>query len=165
MRFFLNATFLVLALAQILEIGLVNAYESDSPKRHLFKRIIDGLHNHNSAFRHSADLVRDLRHTFKGLGGSYASRASLARRSTDDSKSFCVSNVNQRDTATKLKHSSSTVSATSTTQAVPSSTNSFVATSPNSSPAQSNFHLVESYVRVYKFCSTCPRHVPDHLIP
>ena len=146
MRFSLNAPFLILALAQILEIGLVNAYENDSPKRHLFKRITGGLHNSAS---HSADLVRNLRHTFKGLGGSYASRASLARRST---KPFCVSKqtfVNQNNTATKLKPSSSTVSATSTTQGVPSSTSS-PATSPNSSPAQSNFHLVKSYVRVYK---------------
>src|SRR6266581_565495 len=161
MRFSLNATFLVLALAQILEIGLVNAYENDSPKRDLFKRISDGLRN--SAFSHSADLVRDLRHTFEGLGGSYASRASLARRSTDDSKPFCVSKrhfVNQANTAT---NSSSTVSATGTTQASPSSTTS-PATSPTSSPAQSNLRLVQSYVRVYKFCSTCPRHVPDHLI-
>jgi hypothetical protein len=90
MRFSLNAPFLILALAQILEIGLVNAHENDSPKRHLFKRIADGLHD--PAFGRSADLVRNLRHTFKSLGGSFASRASLARRSTN--------------TATKLKRSS-----------------------------------------------------------
>ena len=90
MRFSLNAPFLILALAQILEIGLVNAHENDSPKRHLFKRIADGLPD--PAFGRSADLVRNLRHTFKSLGGSFASRASLARRSTN--------------TATKLKRSS-----------------------------------------------------------
>ena len=152
MRFSLDTTFLVLALAQILAIGPVNAHESDPLKRHLIKRATDGFHK--SALRHSADLAHDLRTAFGGLGGSYAARASLARRSSDGSKPFCVSNrasVDQTGTAANFNNASSTVSATSTKQAIPSSTSS-PATSPTPSTAQSNFHLVQSYVRIDKIC-------------
>jgi len=141
MHFSLNASFFVLVLAQILAIGPVNAHESD----HLIKRASDRFHK--SALRHSADLAHDLRTTFGGLGGSYAARASLARRSSDGSKPFCVSNrasVNQTGTVANFNNASSTVSATGTKQAIPSSTSS-LATSPTPSTAQSDFHLVQSY--------------------
>lgn len=155
MPFFLNPTFLVLVLAQVLAIASVNAHENDSLKRHLIKRASDGFHK--SALRHSADLAHDLRTAFEGLGGSYAARASLARRSSESGKPFCVSNratTNQADTAANFKNSSSTVSATGTKQAIPSPTSS-LATSPTSSPAQSNFHLVQSYVRIQNTAPVC----------
>lgn len=159
MRFTLNAPFLVLALAQIFATGPVNAHENDSLKRHLIKRASDTFRK--SALRHSADLAHDLRIAFGGLGGSPAARASLARRSSDGSKPFCVSDraiVNQTNTAANFNNSSSTVFPTHTRHATPSSTSSF-ATSPTSSPAQSNFHMVQSYVRIYKFGTVCRRHV------
>ena len=166
MHFSLNTSFLVLVLAQILAIGPVNARENDPLKQHLIKRASDRFHK--SALRHSADLAHDLRTAFGGLGGSYAARASLARRSSDGSKPFCVSNrasVNQTGTVANFNNASSTPSATGTKPAIPSSTSS-LATSPTPSTAQSDFHLVQSYVRIDKFCvgHACRRHVPDHLI-
>ena len=157
MPFSLNPTFLVLVLAQVLAIVSVNAHESDLLKRHLIKRASDGFHK--SALRHSADLAHDLRTAFEGLGGSYAARASLARRSSESGKPFCVSNrattnQTQADTAANFKNSSSTASATGTKQAIPSPTSS-PATSPTTSPAQSNFHLVQSYVRIQNNAPVC----------
>jgi hypothetical protein len=154
MRFSLNATFLVLALAHVL-VGPVNANENDSPKRHLLKRATDGFHK--SALRHSAGLAQDLRIAFRSLSRSDATRASVAARSNSGSKPYCVSNpgggLPQQTNSTSLSdssdhrpdHSSSSVSATSTHQGSPSSTGS-PATNPNS--AQSNFHVVQSYVRI-----------------
>src|SRR6266851_7344738 len=89
MRFSLNATFLVLALAHVL-VRPVNANENDSPKRHLLKRATDGFHK--SALRHSAGLARDLRIAFRGLSRSDATRASVTARSNSGSKPYCVSN-------------------------------------------------------------------------
>lgn len=146
MRFSLEATFLVLALAHVL-VGPVNANENDSPKPHLLKRATDGFHK--SALRHSAGLARDLRIAFRGLSGSVATRASIAARSNNGNKPYCVSNpgglpqlTNSTSSDHRPDHSSSSVSATSTRQGSPSSTGA-PATNPTS-----NFHIVQSYVRL-----------------
>jgi hypothetical protein len=155
MRFSLDATFLILALAHVL-VGPVNANENDSPKRHLLKRATDGFHK--SALRHSAGLAQDLRIAFRSLSRSDATRASVAARSNSGSKPYCVSNpggLSQQKNSTSSSdssdhrpdHSSSSVSATSTHPGSPSSTGS----PATNQPAQSNFHIVQSYVSIYKF--------------
>src|SRR6266850_5186870 len=145
MRFSLDATFLVLALAHTL-VGPVNASEDTSLKRHVLKRATDSFHK--SALRHSAGLAKDLRIAFSGLGGPSKPRASIVRRSDNGSAPYCVSTLGgvpqQANSTADFHHSSSPGSATSTKKGAPSSTSA-----PGSNPTgQSNFHIAQSYVRV-----------------
>ena len=144
MRFLLDATFLTLALAHLLVVP-VNASEDAPLRRHLFKRATDSFHR--SALRHSAGLAKDLRTTFRGLSGPSGPRVSLARRSNNGNKPYCVSttaDTSQQTNSTADFHHSSPPGATSTRHGAPSSTGA-----PGSNPTgQSNFHIVQSYVRV-----------------
>jgi len=146
MRFSLDVIFLVLALAHAL-VGLTSAKANDplSSKRHLLKRASDSFHKR--ALHHSAGLARDLRIAFRGLGRSDATRRSLVARSNN--KPFCISNpagspdqTNSTSNANHTPGSSSSGSATSTRKGSPTSTGA-----PGANPT-SNFHVVQSYVRV-----------------
>jgi hypothetical protein len=144
MRFSLDVIFLVLALAHTL-VGLTNAKANDPLERHLLNRAFDNFHKR--ALRHSADLARDLRIAFRGLGRSDATRRSLVARSNN--KPFCISNPaglpDTTNTTTNANHSPShspSASATSTRKGSPTSTGA-----PGTNPT-SNFHIVQSYVRV-----------------
>ena len=143
MRFSLDVIFLILALAHTL-MGLTNAKANDPLERHLLNRAFDSFHKR--ALRHSAGLARDLRIAFRGLGRSDAKRRSLVARSNN--KPFCISNPaglpDTTNTTSNANHSPShTASATSTRKGSPTSTGV-----PGSNPT-SNFHVVQSYVRVH----------------
>jgi hypothetical protein len=145
MRFSPDTAFVVLALAQVL-VGPVIANDDHETKRHLFRRASSSFHK--SAIRHSAGLARDLRIAFKGLSQAEANRVALARRSSSGDKPFCVSNPGA---STSPTNNTLNNSGHSTTSQKPSSTGA-----PGASPtAQSNFRLVQSYVRVYQILFDC----------
>jgi hypothetical protein len=144
MRFSLDATFLVLALAHVLVVP-TNASGGASLQRYLLKSAADDFHK--SALRHTAGLANDIRVAFRGLGASGGPRASLTRRSNNGNKPYCISSPvgssQQTNTTADFHHSSSPGSATSTKKGAPSSTGA-----AGSNPTgQSNFHIVQSYVR------------------
>src|SRR5260221_3124091 len=123
MRFSLDVTFLLLALAHTL-VGPTNAKANDPLKQHLLKRVSDSFHK--TALRHSASLARDLRIAFRGLGRSDATRRSLVARSNN--KPFCISNPagspDQTNSTSNPHHSpgtSSSLSAAPTATCVPGS--------------------------------------------
>lgn len=152
MRFSLDVIFLVLALAHT--PGLTNAKANDPLGRHLLNRAFDSFHKR--ALRHSAGLARDLRIAFRGLGRTDATRRSLVARSNN--KPFCISNPaglpDTTNSTTNANHSPShspSASATSTRKGSPTSTGA-----PGTNPT-SNFHIVQSYVRVQtRFASIFP---------
>jgi hypothetical protein len=152
MRFSLHVTFLLLALAHTL-VGPTNAKANDPLERHLLKRVSDSFYK--TAFRHSAGLARDLRTAFRGLGklDATVTRRSLVARSNN--KPFCISNPagspNKANSTSNANHSpntSSSASATSTRKGSPTTTGV-----SGSSPT-SNFHIVQSYVRVSRLSET-----------
>jgi len=151
MRLSLDTALVVLALAQGLVAAPANA---DVPEQPPLKRAANGFHK--SALRHSAGLARDLRIALRGLSRVDYSRASLARRDGNGNKPFCVSNPsgsgspqqgNNITTNNSPGSHSSQGSPSNTKKGSPSSTGS-PAANPTST-AQSNFKLVQSYVRVY----------------
>ena len=154
MRFSLDTALLFFALAANTLAGPVNPKENHQVKPPLLKRATDGFHK--SAVRHSAGLARDLRIAFRGLGRAHSTRAHLVGRGNTGDKPYCVSNPadspqpQSNASAISPAHSSPSV----TKKGSPSSTQS-PATGP-SSTAQSNFHVVQSYVRINRFGSAPP---------